>query len=145
MVRRGSKLIVVDYLTLIQHGDARMPQHERVGEVPKALKRLPPELNIPIIALSRLARKAEGKEPNLAELRQSGEIEEDADCAIVSMERVGIARVPAGVGAAGQRHVSSKTRAPLRRPRPRRCRPVRQSRRDSACTGADRWRLPSTR
>ena len=79
MVRRGARLIVVDYLTLIQHGDARTPRHERVGEVSKALKGLARELDVPVIVLSQLARTAEGKEPNLAELRQSGEIEEDAD------------------------------------------------------------------
>jgi replicative DNA helicase len=79
MVRRGARLLVVDYLTLIQHGDVRTPRHERVGEVSKQLKGLARELNVPIIALSQLARTAEGKEPNIAELRQSGEIEEDAD------------------------------------------------------------------
>lgn len=79
MVRRGAKLLVVDYLTLIQHGDARTPRPERVGEVSKQLKGLARELNVPIIVLSQLARTAEGKEPNMAELRQSGEIEEDSD------------------------------------------------------------------
>ncbi|MEN6430784.1 MAG: DnaB-like helicase C-terminal domain-containing protein, partial [Coriobacteriales bacterium] len=79
MARRGAKLIVVDYLTLIQHGDSRMPRHERVGEVSKSLKGLARELNVPVIAHTQLARTAEGQMPNLAELRQSGEIEEDAD------------------------------------------------------------------
>jgi len=79
MVRRGARLLVVDYLTLIQHGEARTPRHERVGEISKQLKGLARELNVPIIVLSQLARTAEGKEPNLAELRQSGEIEEDSD------------------------------------------------------------------
>jgi len=79
MVRRGGAYIFVDYLTLIQHGDSRTPRHERVGEISKQLKGLARELNVPVIALSQLARTAEGKEPSLAELRQSGEIEEDAD------------------------------------------------------------------
>lgn len=79
MVRRGAKLLVVDYLTLIRHGDPKTPRHERVGEVSKELKGLARELSVPIVALSQLARTAEGQEPNLAQLRQSGEIEEDAD------------------------------------------------------------------
>ena len=79
MVRRGAKLIVVDYLTLIRHGDAKTPRHERVGEVSKELKGLARELSVPVVALSQLARTAEGQEPNLSQLRQSGEIEEDAD------------------------------------------------------------------
>lgn len=79
MVRRGARILFVDYLTLIQHGDTRQPRHERVGEVSKQLKGLARELNVPVVVLSQLARTAEGKEPSLAELRQSGEIEEDAD------------------------------------------------------------------
>lgn len=79
MVRRGAKLLAVDYLTLIQHGDSRTPRHERVGDVSKNLKGLARELNVPVIALSQLGRAAEGSTPNMAELRQSGEIEEDAD------------------------------------------------------------------
>lgn len=79
MVRRGARILFVDYLTLIQHGDPKTPRHERVGEVSKALKTLARRLDVPVIALSQLARTAEGKEPSLSELRQSGEIEEDAD------------------------------------------------------------------
>ena len=79
MVRQGIKLIVVDYLTLVRHGDPRTPRHERVGEVSKELKGLARELDVPIIALSQVNRMGEGREPTLAELRQSGEIEEDAD------------------------------------------------------------------
>ena len=79
MKRRGARIVFVDYLTLIQHGDSRTPRHERVGEVSKGLKHLARELEIPVVVASQLNRLAEGKEPNLSELRQSGEIEEDAD------------------------------------------------------------------
>jgi len=83
MKRRGAEIIFVDYLTLIQHGDPKLPRHERVGEVSKGIKGLSRELSIPMVVLSQLARTAEGNKPGLHELRQSGEIEEDADCVIL--------------------------------------------------------------
>ncbi len=79
MRRMGVEIIFVDYLTLIKHGDSRMPRYERVGEISKSIKQLARELSIPIIVLSQLGREAEGQMPTLANLRQSGEIEEDAD------------------------------------------------------------------
>jgi replicative DNA helicase len=86
MRRKGARIVFVDYLTLIRHGDSKMPRHERVGEVSKSLKQLAREMDIPIVALSQVGRDAEGKMPTLANLRQSGEIEEDADC-IIFMHR----------------------------------------------------------
>jgi replicative DNA helicase len=83
MVRQGAEILIVDYLTLIRHGDTRMPRHERVGAISKSLKNLARELDVPIIALSQLGRDAEGSRPTLANLRQSGEIEEDADVVIL--------------------------------------------------------------
>jgi len=80
--RIGIDIIFVDYITLIKHGDSRMPRHERVGEVCKGLKQLARELNVPVVVMSQLTRNAEDKPPTLADLRQSGEIEEDADVII---------------------------------------------------------------
>lgn len=77
--RQGARIIFVDYLTLIRHGEARTPRYERVGEVSKQLKQLARELNVPVVVLSQVGRQAEGQMPNLADLRQSGEIEEDSD------------------------------------------------------------------
>jgi replicative DNA helicase len=82
MKRQGAQILFCDYLTLIRHGKADIPRHERVGEVAKGLKSLARELDIPIVALSQVGRDAEGKMPNLANIRQSGEIEEDADVVI---------------------------------------------------------------
>jgi replicative DNA helicase len=80
MVRKGVKIIFVDYLTLIQLEDAKnIPRYERVGIIIKSIKQLSRELNIPIVVLSQVRRESEGKRPTLADLRQSGEIEEDAD------------------------------------------------------------------
>lgn len=82
MKRQGVKLIFVDYLTLIKYGNVSTPRPERVGEIGKQLKQLARELNISLVVLSQVNREAEGKEPTLANLRQSGEIEEDVDCMI---------------------------------------------------------------
>lgn len=82
MKRQDVKLIFIDYLTLIKYGSQSTPRPERVGEIGKQLKQLSRELNIPIVVLSQVNRDAEGKEPTLANLRQSGEIEEDVDCLI---------------------------------------------------------------
>ena len=82
MKRQGIELIFIDYLTLIKYGNVSTPRPERVGEIGKQLKQLCRELNIPIVVLSQVNREAEGREPTLANLRQSGEIEEDVDCLI---------------------------------------------------------------
>ena len=79
MARHGVQCVFVDYLTLVRHGDMRMSRPERVGEVSKQLKGLARELDIPVVALSQVNRDAEDKVPGLETLRQSGEIEEDAD------------------------------------------------------------------
>ena len=81
-VRNGCKIIFVDYLTLIKYGDNKTPRWERTGELIKELKTMARQLDVPVIALSQLNRQAEGQKPTLAELRQSGEIEEHADVII---------------------------------------------------------------
>lgn len=86
MKRQGVRIIFVDYLTLIRHGDMRMPRHERVGEISKQLKQIARELKIPVVAMSQVGREADGMMPTLKHVRQSGEIEEDADV-IIFMHR----------------------------------------------------------
>lgn len=73
--------VVVDYLGLIQHKGAGS-RYEAVTEISGALKRLAISLNVPVIALAQLNRAAEtrqDKKPCLADLRDSGAIEQDAD------------------------------------------------------------------
>jgi replicative DNA helicase len=82
--QRGLDLIVVDYIQLLQ-GSSRRGSENRVQEVTEItnhLKALAKELNVPILALSQLSRQVENrddKRPQLADLRESGSIEQDAD------------------------------------------------------------------
>lgn len=82
----GIKIIFIDYISLIQSDDSRLPRHEQVAEISRSLKALARELNIPVVALSQLTRDIEKNEhrtrPVLADIRESGSIEQDADAVI---------------------------------------------------------------
>ena len=82
--QRGLDLLVVDYIQLLQ-GSSRRGADNRVQEVTEItnnLKALAKELDVPILAISQLSRQVENREdkrPQLADLRESGSIEQDAD------------------------------------------------------------------
>lgn len=82
--RFGVELLVIDYLQLLK-GSANRRESNRVQEVTEittGLKELAKELDVPIVALSQLSRQIESrddKRPMLADLRESGSIEQDAD------------------------------------------------------------------
>ena len=86
---KGVKLIMIDYLQLMTASGMKFnSRQEEVSLISRSLKGLAKELNIPVLALSQLNRGvesrqgAEGKRPQLSDLRESGAIEQDADMVI---------------------------------------------------------------
>ena len=80
----GLDLVVVDYLQLVTVGDSSRNDNrvQEVTQVTQGLKALAKELNVPVIALAQLSRQVENREdkkPQLADLRESGSIEQDDD------------------------------------------------------------------
>ncbi len=69
--------------------DARIPRHEQISIISRNLKQLARELDIPIVCLSQVGRQADGVEPKLSDLRESGSIEQDADVVILLHREVG--------------------------------------------------------
>jgi replicative DNA helicase len=86
--QKGVKLVVVDYLQLMQGpAELRGMREQEVAAISRMLKATAKELNVPIIALSQLSRQAENRQggnrrPQLSDLRESGSIEQDADMVV---------------------------------------------------------------
>jgi replicative DNA helicase len=78
----GLALLVVDYVGLIRTTDPKRPRWEQIGEISRGLKCLAKELQAPVLALAQLNREADGNEPRLSHLRDSGSIEQDADAVL---------------------------------------------------------------
>jgi replicative DNA helicase len=80
--RGGLAVIIVDYLQLMRAEDPRANRVEQVGQISRGLKILSQELKVPVIGVSQLSRAPEqrpGGRPMLSDLRESGQIEQDAD------------------------------------------------------------------
>jgi replicative DNA helicase len=85
-LREGIRMIVIDYLQLIEPEDRKAPRQEQVAQMSRRLKFLARELNIPVIALAQVNRGSEDRQdhtPRLSDLRESGAIEQDADTVLM--------------------------------------------------------------
>jgi replicative DNA helicase len=84
--RQGIEVVVIDYLQLIEPDNRRDPRQEQVAQISRRLKFLAKELNIPVVALAQVNRSSEDRQdhrPRLADLRESGSIEQDADTVLL--------------------------------------------------------------
>jgi replicative DNA helicase len=80
--RGGLGLVIVDYMQLMRSDDPRANRVEQVGQMSRGLKILARELEVPVLAISQLSRAPEQRtppKPQLSDLRESGQLEQDAD------------------------------------------------------------------
>jgi replicative DNA helicase len=85
-LRHNVRLVVIDYLQLIEPDNRRDPRQEQVAQISRRLKFLAKELQIPVVALAQVNRASEDRQdhrPRLADLRESGSIEADADTVLM--------------------------------------------------------------
>jgi len=78
----GLDMVVIDYIQLMSASNYRDGRVQEISEITQGLKALAKELSVPVLALSQLSRAVEqrdDKKPQLADLRESGSIEQDAD------------------------------------------------------------------
>jgi replicative DNA helicase len=86
LMRKQLKAVVIDYLQLIDPDNRRDSRQEQVANISRRLKFLARELQIPVIALAQVNRSSEERQdhrPRLADLRESGSIEQDADTVLM--------------------------------------------------------------
>ncbi|MFL5340229.1 MAG: replicative DNA helicase [Gemmataceae bacterium] len=84
--RQDIRLVVIDYLQLIEPENRRDPRQEQVAQTSRRLKFLARELKIPVMALAQVNRQSEDRQdhrPRLSDLRESGSIEQDADTVLM--------------------------------------------------------------
>ncbi|MGE3278617.1 MAG: replicative DNA helicase [Candidatus Altimarinota bacterium] len=85
-MEKGLDLIIIDYLQLMSLGGMQSNRVQEISEISRNLKQIAREMHVPVIALSQLSRAVESrpdKRPQLADLRESGAIEQDADAVLM--------------------------------------------------------------
>lgn len=85
-LRHDIRMVVIDYLQLVEPENRRDPRQEQVAQVSRRLKHLARELKIPVVALAQVNRGSEDRadhRPRLSDLRESGSIEQDADTVLM--------------------------------------------------------------
>ncbi len=85
-LKHGLKLLVVDYVGLVDSENPHEARNQQIGKVSRGLKRLSRELAIPVVALAQLNRQVEQTDdhrPRMAHLRESGDLEQDAHIVIL--------------------------------------------------------------
>jgi replicative DNA helicase len=86
LMRKGLKCVIIDYLQLIDPDNRRDNRQEQVANISRRLKYLARELAIPVVALAQVNRSSEDRQdhrPRLADLRESGSLEQDADTVLM--------------------------------------------------------------
>jgi len=86
LLKRPVKAIFVDYLQLIQAANPKAPKYEQISQISMDLKNMAKEFAIPVVALAQLNRRVDNKPddtPNASDLRDSGQIEQDADVIVM--------------------------------------------------------------
>jgi len=83
--KEGIDCIVIDYLGLVKPEDSKIAREQQVAEISRMAKQLAKELNIPVFLICQLNRDSvkKGSEPQLHDLRESGQIEQDADVVLL--------------------------------------------------------------
>lgn len=76
------QVILIDYLQLIPPISEKTYRYQEIGEITKFLKRIAMKYEIPVVVAAQLRREAEDKIPRLRDLRESGDVEQDADVII---------------------------------------------------------------
>jgi replicative DNA helicase len=79
-------VVVIDYMQLMSGQDRQAKRHEQLAEISRGLKQLAREMDVSVVAMAQLNRETEGRaseEPRLADLKDSGALEQDADLVIL--------------------------------------------------------------
>lgn len=81
-MKHGLDVLLIDYLGLLNPEDARKKKNEQIGDMTRLFKKLAKELDCAVVLLCQLNRDAEGEIPTMSHLKDSGDVEQDADLII---------------------------------------------------------------